>query len=176
MSVEINLLGDGGGQFLNGRGDGVDVFGLIEKENDKFVAAKTHYGIGRPYAIDHSVRNSLQKLVAGVMAQAVVDDFEIVEIDEDHRRPTVVSLRVQQGLRKAVLEQGAIREPSKSIVIRHELNAVFGPLSLDRNAGDASRDINKSYLDLGWLTLLCGIDHECPERRALMRLDRGRPP
>ena len=40
MSVEINRLGDGGGQFLNGRGDGVDVFGLIEKENDKFVAAK----------------------------------------------------------------------------------------------------------------------------------------
>ena len=160
---------------MNGRGDGVDVFGLIEKENDKFIAAKTHDGIGRPYAIDHAVRNSLQKLVSGVMAQAVVDDFEIVEIDEGHCRPTVVSLRVQQGLRKAVLEQGAIGEPSKGIVIRHELNAVFGPLSLDRNAGDARRDINKSCLGLGRRTLLCGIERECPENRALMRLDRGRP-
>src|SRR5208282_1890032 len=128
MSVEINRLGDGGGQFLNGRGDGADLFGLIEKENDKFIAAKTHYGIGRPYAIDHAVRNSLQKLVSGIVAQVVVDNFEIVEIDEGDCHPTVVSLRVQQGLRKAVFEQGAIREPSESIVVRHELNAVFGPL------------------------------------------------
>jgi hypothetical protein len=147
MSVDFDWLSNGRPQFLNGRRDDVRALGLIEKKNDEFVAAKPHHRVGRPYAIDHSARDDLEKLVAGVMAEAVVHDLEIIKVDEYHRHPAVVPPRVQQSLRKTVLEQGAVGKPGECVMVGQEMNAIFGLLAFDRDAGNPGGSVDETRFD-----------------------------
>ena len=149
--------------------------GLIEENDDELVAAEPHDRVGRPDAIDHAFGDGFQQLVARVVPQAVVDEFEIVEIDEQHRHPTVVALRIQHGLRQAVVEQGAVGKPGQRVMVGHEMNAVFGQLAFDRDAGDAGRDIDEAHLGVGRFARFLRIHREYAENRALMRQDRRRP-
>ena len=105
-----------------------------------------------------------KQFVAGVVAQAVVDEFEIVEIDEHHRHPAVVSLGMQHGLRQTVFEQGAVGQPGQRVMVGHEMNAVFGQLAFDRDAGDARGDIDEARLGVGRFAHRRRIHREGAER------------
>ena len=81
------------------------------------------------------------------MAEAVIDVFEMVEIDEHHRDPGVVALGLQNCLGQAVVEQAAVGQARQGIMMGEEPDLVFGALALDGDAGDADGDIDKAGLD-----------------------------
>ena len=60
-------------------------------------------------------------------------------------------------------------------MVGHEMNAVFGELAFDRDAGDAGRDIDEAHLGVGRFAHFLRIHRERAENRALMRQDRRRP-
>src|SRR5579862_9528492 len=71
------------------------VLRLIEQENRKLIGPEPHHRVGGPHRLDHPPGDNLQQFVARRMAQAVVDQFEIVDVDQGHARPTVVALGKQ---------------------------------------------------------------------------------
>ena len=104
-----------------------------------------------------------EQLVAGIVPQAVVDVFEIVEIDEGDRRPAVVALGEQDRLGQSVVQQGAVGKPGQRVMGRHELDAVFGELAFDGDAGDLGGDIDETRLRRSRLAHGRGIKREGAE-------------
>ena len=135
-------------ELAHGFRDRVGVLGLIGKDDHEFVAAQAHDGVGRADALAHPFGDGFQQFVAGVVAEAVVDEFEIVEIDE---QPPSPSDRIVERRRKAwdktVVEQGAVGKSGQRIMVGHELNAIFGELAFDGDAGDMGGDIEEAHFD-----------------------------
>ena len=123
----------------------------------------------------HALGDDLQEFVAGAVAEAVVDELEIVEIDEHHRRPAIVARARSHRLRQAILEQDAVGQAGQSVVVGHEMDAIFGALALDRDAGDVGGDVDEARLGRGRLAHRSRIHRERAERLAMMREDRRRP-
>ncbi len=174
-AVDLDRFGDRRLKLAHGRDDGFDILGLIAKDDDEFVAADAYDGIGRAQRGDHSRRDGLEQFVAGVVAQAVVDVFEIVEIDEGDRRPAVAPLRQLDRAREALLEQGAIGKPGQGVVGRHELDPVFRELALDGDAGDFGRGVDQPQLRRVRFANGARIERKRPQNLLLMRGDRRRP-
>jgi len=53
-------------------------------DHGEFVAAEPADGVARPCQLAQPMRHGLQHLVAGCVAERVVDDFESVQINEEH--------------------------------------------------------------------------------------------
>ena len=89
-------------------------------------------------------RDGLQQLVAGVVAERVVDDLEAVEVQEQHRGAAlgVVALGAADRLVEAVHEQHAVREAGQRVVERVVLEAVLG-LAAVGDVGDAADDAGR---------------------------------
>jgi len=175
VPVDVDRLGDRGSDLLQSRGNDVDVLGLIEEQDNEFIAAEPHHGVARAYPIRHAMGDNFEEFVAGVVAEAVVDEFEIVEVDEYDGHPTIVALRVQHRLRQAILEQRAVRQPGQRIVVGHEMDAVFGKLAFDGDPGDPRGDIDEAGFRRAWFARLFRIHGERAKHRAAMRQDRRRP-
>ena len=81
--------------------DVLDALGLVAEHDDEFVAAEPHHDVRRAHAPTIRRGDGPEQLVAGVVAEAVVDVFEIVDVDEGDGRPAVVALGEQQRLASA---------------------------------------------------------------------------
>ena len=62
--------------------------------------------------------NLLQQLVAGAVAEAVVDLLEAVEVDEQHREHLLGPRRAGERLVEPVAEERAVRKPGEAVVER----------------------------------------------------------
>ena len=58
-----------------------------DEDHDELVAAEAHAQIGRAAGIAHALRGDDQHIVAGGMAERVVDLLEPVEVELDHGEP-----------------------------------------------------------------------------------------
>ena len=143
VPFDENRLSNGRADFVQCGGDEVDVFGLVEKENDELVAAQPHDSVGRPDATHHAIGDDLQNFIGPAVAERVIDEFEIIEIDEHDRRPPIVAFCKEQRLGEAILKQRTIGEPGQRIMVRHEVDALFGEFSLNGNASDAGCDAHE---------------------------------
>ncbi|MNI31681.1 hypothetical protein D3C73_855690 [compost metagenome] len=74
--------------------------------------------------------HSLEQFVADGVAQAVVDHFEVIQIDQQQRTAALVDLCRRQGLLGAVGEQQAIGQVGQRIVVREVLEFVLRVLDL----------------------------------------------
>ena len=79
----VDLLQDAPGQHV----DVLGAAGAIE-DHHEFVAAKARAQIRRAAGIAHALRGDDQHIVAGGMAERVVDLLEPVEVELDHRQPS----------------------------------------------------------------------------------------
>ncbi len=70
-------------------------------------------------------RYLLEQLVTGAVAAAVVDTFEVVEVDHDHRQQRVVPLPPAQRVRCPVPEQHPVGQPGQPVVERLVLELFF---------------------------------------------------
>src|SRR4051794_39857902 len=81
-------------EFLQRFCDEVDVLRLIRKHKDELVTAESNNSIGRTDAPHHPFGGRFEQPVACVMAECVIDELKIVQIDEDDRNPAIISFGV----------------------------------------------------------------------------------
>src|SRR5436190_4956081 len=81
LAVDRDGLGNLGKNALDRMEDDV-LARLVVQDQDKFVAAEPRYRIGVSHHRAQPLGHALKQLVAGAMTKAVVDKFEVVEIDE----------------------------------------------------------------------------------------------
>ena len=82
------------------------------------------------------LRDLGEQAVAGVVAEAVVDELEPVEVEEQHRDRRVVATRALQRVGQAVVQQRPVREPGQLVVVRAVLEVLARPGLLDRDGGE----------------------------------------
>ena len=72
----------------------------------------------------------MSSAIAGGMAQAVVDELEVVEVDEHHRHGAPQALTVHR-LAQPVVQQGPVRQAGERVVVRLVLELHLVALALD---------------------------------------------
>ena len=113
---------------------------VVEQQRE-LVAAQPRDRVVRAQRRFEPARDGLQQLVAGRVAERVVDDLEAVEVEEQHRGAAlgVVALGAADRLVEAVDEQHAVREAGQRVVERVVLQAALG-LAAVGDVGDAADD------------------------------------
>ena len=93
--------------------------------DDELVAAEPRDGVGFAHRRGEPLRDRLQQLVAGVVAQRVVDALEMVEVEEEARDVRAVALRLREDLLQPLVEERPVRQSGQDVVLR-ELVRVRG--------------------------------------------------
>ena len=125
LLFEREWFADRLGNFFSDRRD-IFGFGQIGDDHQKFIAAEAADHIGATQTTLQSAGNTFQQFVARIVAERIVDGFEIIEIDEQHPHQRLLSPCTGQHHLQAIHQQRAIRQVGKRIVMRHELDARFG--------------------------------------------------
>ena len=81
------------------------------------------------------------ELVAGGVAEAVVDVFEVVEVDEQQRAARVVAAHVRELVLERALEAAAVEQPGERVVVGHvaQLLLVAAPAADVLDLGDEAQ-------------------------------------
>ena len=109
------------GHDLEGRVRGVEA-GQHEHE---LVAAEARDRVRLAHRRREPLRDRLQQLVAGVVAERVVDALEVVEVEEQAGDLRGVALRLREDLLQPLVQQRAVRQAGEDVVLR-ELVGVRG--------------------------------------------------
>ena len=91
-------------------------------------------------------RDLLQQLVAAGVAERVVDQLEVVEVDEQHRERRVAALRLHDHLREAVGEQRAVGQPGQRVELRQVGEPALAVDALQRGRQHARRGLDEIQL------------------------------
>src|SRR5690606_13439928 len=84
-------------------------------------AAEPSRKVAYPRSLPQPVREELQRLVAALVAEAVVDQLEIVQIDEQQRTLAAAAAGLRQALAQHLAEGAAVEQPGHRIVAREPL-------------------------------------------------------
>ncbi len=115
------------------------VFPDFRQDQDKLVSPLARHGVAFAHVAGKTGGYLGQQCVAGIVAEAVVDVLEIVQIDEQYRQAAVIAARGDQRLAEAILEQVAVGKPGQRIVIGLALKLALMGLAL----GDVVLDADK---------------------------------
>ena len=56
------------------------------EQNGEFITAQASHAVSAPNTVEQSLGNILEKHVAYVMTERVIDDLEVIEINKKHRQ------------------------------------------------------------------------------------------
>jgi len=87
-------------------------------------------GIAIAHRLFEALAHVAQQLIAGGVAKGIIDVLEIVEIEQRHGRQPPVAVRLDHGLLQAVVEDVAIGQDGKRIVMHQKVQALLGLLAL----------------------------------------------
>src|SRR4051812_31469403 len=99
------------------------------EQHGELVAAEARGRVAGADARGEALADLEQDLVAGGVAEAVVDRLEVVEVDEDDRQADVVAAGAGDAVAHALGEQRAVREAGDRVV-----EGLMGELLLERLA------------------------------------------
>src|SRR5207342_1175512 len=88
---------------------------LVEQDRE-LVSAEARNRVGRAHEVLEPSSDLLEDLVAGRMAEAVVDGLEVVEVDEDDADRRATAARPLDRMLDTVGEESAVRELGHGIV------------------------------------------------------------
>ena len=103
---------------------------LVVEDQHELVAADARHGVALAQHAAQALGHRLQQQVAGRVAEAVVDELEVVEVHEHHRDGARLALRVHR-LAQAVVQQVAVRQAGERVVVRLVLELHLVALALD---------------------------------------------
>ena len=78
------------------------------QDHDELVAAEPDAQVGRAAGVAHALRGHDQHVVAGGMAERVVDLLEAVEVELQHGEPLAAPVRALDQRVEMVGEEGAV--------------------------------------------------------------------
>ena len=120
------VLADLGPEFLGQRHRPADV-GLRHQDGE-LVAREAGDDVGRPDPLAHDRRHLSDQVVAGVVAERVIDQLEAVDVDDHHRALAAVAGAEGDELVEFGAETAPIEEPGQGIVIGEVAKLGLGPL------------------------------------------------
>ena len=100
-------------------GDDSRVFGSFHagQKETELVTADPRDGIAFANGLGELVGDFLEELVAGTMANSVVDDLEAIEVEAHYRDLLPATARLRQLDTEPLFEQRAVRQPGEDIVV-----------------------------------------------------------
>ena len=123
-----------------------------------------------------ALRELAEQLVAGVVAEAVVDVLEPVEVEEQHRDAGAVALGPGERVGEELDEQAAVRQPGEQVVVGPVREQVLGRLALDRDRRGLGEHLHDLALAGGRLARVVEERDDRAEHAAAVRVeDRRRP-
>jgi hypothetical protein len=140
-------------------------------QDDELVAAEARDRIRVPHRAREPRRDRLQQLVAGLVAERVVDQLELVEVGDQHRGRRAAAARAGERERQPVGEQLAVRQPGERIVQRAVDRELLARGALDRRAHDVGHDVDERGL-LGAPGARLAGEHRDHPGRPVAALDR----
>ncbi len=91
--------------------------GQLGQHDREFVAAQAAQAVARPQNLPQALGDLDQQEIAGVMAEAVIDLLEAVQVEQQQGSRGLAQAAAAQHLLEMLTEQGAIAEASQRIVI-----------------------------------------------------------
>src|SRR5205807_7576479 len=88
----------------------------VLEQHGELVAAESREGVAGPAGVLEALRDLLEELIAGVVAERVVDLLEAVEVDQQHGERVRRALGPRERLVEPVAEERAVREPGQPVV------------------------------------------------------------
>ena len=119
--------------------------------------------VGGAHDLDQAAGDLFQQLVAGRVAQRVIDPLEAIEIEEQQCQRSVATLSMVDGETELIEEGASVGQSGQHIVVGQQTNLLLGVLAL----GDVLYGALKAHLlaavveeHLGLLhdVLLCPVD------------------
>jgi hypothetical protein len=107
-------------------GDGVVGAGEVLGDDGELVATETGEGVPGAQRLQEPFGHLREHRVTDVMAQGVVDELEPIEVQEQHRDQTVVTVETVQGVAEAVHEDGAVGDARERIGVCLALQVELG--------------------------------------------------
>jgi len=90
--------------------------GGVLAQGDELVTADARDGVAGAQRAAQPPRQGEQQLVADGVAQAVVDELEVVDVDEEHRRARATAPRPRDPPVEALEQQRAVGQPGQRVV------------------------------------------------------------
>lgn len=142
------------------------VGGLREKENELLAAVAGGEVVFAAQRLTHESGDALDDLIAVEMALGVVDDFEVVDVDDDGRQRLVVASGLPPEQVEVAVEESAIGQLGEGVVrgtaveldvergqffgldfVAHLQQVVQALIALQRVGGDEKEDGDETDLD-----------------------------
>jgi hypothetical protein len=149
-------------------GDGDRLLGAtdVAADDHELVAAKARHGVAGAQRLVQAGRELEQQVVAGAVAQAVVDELEVVDVEEEDRHPGLAAVRLGQCDREAVDEERAVRQPGEGIVQSLMADVGLGSAALCGLGQQVGDRVHEVELVLSERAPVGRLDREDAERRA----------
>ena len=112
--------------------------GDVLAKDDELVASVPRRRVARAQCVIEPLRDLDQDLVAGFVAQAVIDELETIQVDEEDCESGAVSSRPGERMRQPVIEERAVRQAGQGVVQSLVGDLKLGLLALDRIADRAA--------------------------------------
>ena len=108
----------------------------VRGDDRELVAAEPGHHVARAHAAQQAAGDLDQQLVAGGVAERVVHPLELVEVDQEQRRPAPAPRRLRQLARQHLPQRPPVRQPGERVVHREHAD----PLLLDPPVGHVVGD------------------------------------
>ena len=106
--------------------------GLDLGQHDELVAAQARHGVRGAHDLGQARADLDQQLVAGLVAERVVDRLEAVDVEQQHRDAEAEALGAAEGVLDAVEEQRAVGQAGERVVQRLVAHDRLRALAVER--------------------------------------------
>ena len=137
-------------------------------QDRELVAAEPRHRIDLAHAAAQPLRHVMQQLVAGRVAERVVDRLEAVEVDQHQREALAVAALARERVLDAVAQQHAVGEAGERVVMRHVGDLVGAALAFG-DVGEGAQETAVRQPDGAHL------EHGAVRPHALVQRQLGRP-
>ena len=95
---------------------GIAAVGQPRQRHDKFVATDPRHGVAGAHEFFQAAGDFDQDLVAGAVAEGIIDQLEAIQVNEQYTHMAVVAPGKLAGLGQPVFQQGAVGQLGEHIV------------------------------------------------------------
>ena len=106
--------------------------GLDLGQHDELVAAQARHGVGGAHDLGQARADLDQQLVAGLVAERVVDRLEAVDVEQQHGHAEAEARGAAEGVLDAVEEQRAVGQAGERVVQRLVAHDRLRALAVER--------------------------------------------
>ena len=163
-------LGEGGGDAIGDR-DRLVLVGEAVDEDAELVAAEAGDDVAGPQVGAQPRRDRPQQLVAGVVADAVVDQLEVVEVEEEDPDRRARDGAARERVAERVDEAEPVGQAGERVVQDAVAQGLVGAVALDRVGEHVRRGLDEVDVLRGEVVGFGGVDVEHAEG-ALLAGDR----